>query len=268
MSEERKVTSFDDVELMMTVDTPKDPKAVVVIVHGLCEHMGRYDYITQKLTDHHFKVYRFDHRGHGKSAGERYFYGDPDEIIDDTNQIVTLAKTENPKLKVYVIGHSMGGYAVAAFGTKYPNKVDGFVISGGLTRDRGRLIAGVEDLHLDALAHIPNDLGDGVCSNPDVVADYVADPLNGKFFTAGLCHQIALGIDWLTKTPTFNYPVLLLHGEGDALVSPQDSIEFFNEIPATDKQLKIYGNACHEIFNEYIHDEVIADAIRWIEYRL
>ncbi|MEF9919395.1 MAG: alpha/beta hydrolase, partial [Eubacterium sp.] len=67
---------------------------------------------------------------------------------------------------------------------------------------------------------------------------------------------------------TFDYPVLLLHGEKDALVSPKDTLDFFAEVPSKDKQMKIYGNACHEIFNEYIKDEVIADTIAWIEYRL
>ncbi|MEG0379193.1 MAG: alpha/beta hydrolase, partial [Eubacterium sp.] len=89
------VASFDGMELMMTVNAPKDPKAVVVFVHGLCEHQGRYDYMADQFTARKFKVYRFDHRGHGKSKGERYFYKTPDEIIDDTNFIVDLAKKEN-----------------------------------------------------------------------------------------------------------------------------------------------------------------------------
>ncbi|MEG0074623.1 MAG: alpha/beta hydrolase [Eubacterium sp.] len=261
------VESFDGMELLMTVNVPDKPKAVVVFVHGLCEHQGRYDYITGKFIEHDFKVYRFDHRGHGKSKGERYLYTTPDEIIDDTNFIVDLAIKENPELPVYVIGHSMGGFAAAAYGTKYPGKVAGIVLSGGLTRDNGGLIINV-DMDLDPMTQFPNELGDGVCSDPTVVEAYGNDPLNGKFFTAGLCQNLAKSIKWLTETKTFDYPVLLLHGEKDALVSPRDTLDFFAEVPSKDKQMKIYGNACHEIFNEYIKDEVIADTIAWIEYRL
>ncbi len=267
MKEERKMPSFDGTELAVTVNTPEEAKAVVVIVHGLCEHMGRYDYITDKLTDRGFKVYRFDHRGHGKSEGQRYYYANKDDIIDDTNFIADTAAQENPALPLYVIGHSMGGFAAAAFGTKYPGKAKGFVLSGGLTRDNYKLLAGVGP-DVDPMAEIPNELGDGVCSNPDVVAAYVADPLNGKFFTAGLCQQVSKGIEWLTETKTFSDPVILLHGDKDALVNPKDSIDFFEDIPVKDKQLKIYGNACHEIFNEYIRDDVIDDAIHWIEKRI
>lgn len=267
MRKELKTPSFDGLELVMTVDTPEKAKAVAVFVHGLCEHQGRYDYMADKFVDHDFKVYRFDHRGHGKSPGDRYSYSTKDEIIDDTNAIVDLAISQNPGLPVYVVGHSMGGYAGAAFGTKYPNKVAGIVLSGGLTRDNTGLIINV-DMALDPKTEFPNELGDGVCSDPTVVEAYGKDPLNGKFFTAGLCQNIAEGLHWLMENKTFNYPVLLLHGEKDALVSKQDTIDFFGDIPSKDKQMKIYGNACHEIFNEYIKDEVISDAIDWIEYRL
>ncbi|GFZ24133.1 alpha/beta hydrolase [Eubacterium callanderi] len=267
MRKELTVASFDGMELVMTVDTPEVCKAVVVFVHGLCEHQGRYDYITGKFTARDFKVYRFDHRGHGKSSGDRYFYTNKDEIIDDTNFIVELAKEENPGLPVYVIGHSMGGFAAAAFGTRYPDVVDGIVLSGGLTRDNTGLIINV-DMGLDPKTEFPNELGDGVCSDPAVVEAYGKDPLNGKFFTAGLCQSIAEGLRWLMDNRTFSYPVLLLHGEKDALVSPKDTQDFFADIRSEDKQMKIYGNACHEIFNEYIRDEVIEDALAWIEYRL
>lgn len=267
MQKEFMIPSFDGVELAVTVDTPENPKAVVVIVHGLCEHMGRYKYLTEKLLEHNIKVYRFDHRGHGKSGGQRYFYSDKDQIIDDVNFITDLAITENPQLHVFMIGHSMGGYAAACYGTKYPGKIRGIVISGGLTRDNGGLISGVS-MDVDPLTEFPNELGDGVCSDPNVVYAYGLDPLNGKFFTAGLCQSINKGVAWLKDNPTFDYPVLLMHGEKDALVSPKDTFQFFNEIQSKDKQMLIFGNAMHEVFNEYIHDEVIADAIDWIEYRI
>lgn len=267
MGIERTIESFDGIKLVMTIDTPEKPKAVVVFVHGLCEHQGRYDYITKKFTARDFKVYRFDHRGHGKSEGQPFFYKDKDEIIDDTNVVVDIAIVENSDLPIYVIGHSMGGFAVAAFGTKYPGKVDGIVLSGALTRDNTGIISSI-DMDLDPLMEFPNELGDGVCSVKEVVEDYVKDPLNGKFFTAGLCQNIAKGIEWLKETQTFDYPVLMLHGENDALVSTKDTDDFFKAVKSADKQMKIYGNVFHEIFNESIKDEVIADALSWIEYRL
>jgi len=106
------IQSFDGTRLFLKTNIPAKAKAIIVIVHGLCEHLGRYEYITQKLTDRYFGVYRFDHRGHGKSEGKPIFYNDFNEMIDDVSFVVELAKKENPTLPVFLIGHSMGGFAV------------------------------------------------------------------------------------------------------------------------------------------------------------
>ena len=60
----------------------------------------------------------------------------------------------------------------------------------------------------------------------------------------------------------------MLHGEKDGLVSVKDTYRFFEEVVSTDKQMKIYGNLFHEIFNEYCKDEVVADVLCWMEKRM
>jgi len=104
---------------------------------------------------------------------------------------------------------------------------------------------------------------------PEVVDWYGKDPLNCKTFTTGLCYALGDGIKWFTeKKGEFAYPVLMLHGEKDGLVSVQDTYDFFAAAASADKQMKIYGSLFHEIFNEYAKDEVIGDVIRWIEQRI
>ena len=77
------------------------------------------------------------------------------------------------------------------------------------------------------------------------------------------------GVQWFSeKEKEFNYPVLMLHGEKDGLVSVKDTYDFFANVASKDKQMKIYGNLFHEIFNEYCKDEVIGDALSWIEKRI
>ena len=84
-----------------------DCRAVAVIVHGLCEHQGRYDYFSGLFHKAGIGTYRFDHRGHGRSEGERTYYTDFNELLDDTNVVVDLAIAENPGVPVFLIGHSM-----------------------------------------------------------------------------------------------------------------------------------------------------------------
>ena len=78
---ENMITSFDGTKLYLKKETAADNKAVIVIVHGLCEHQGRYDYFAEKLHEVGIGTYRFDHRGHGRSEGEETFYSDFNEIV-------------------------------------------------------------------------------------------------------------------------------------------------------------------------------------------
>ena len=113
------INSFDNTKLFLNKEIMDNSKAVIVIVHGLAEHSGRYDYLANKLHESSISTYRFDHRGHGKSDGERGYYSDFNEIIEDTHTIVNMAIEENPSLPIFILGHSMGGYAVSLFAAKY-----------------------------------------------------------------------------------------------------------------------------------------------------
>ena len=95
---ESMITSFDRTKLYLKKETAADNKAVIVIVHGLCEHQGRYDYFAEKLHEAGIGTYRFDHRGHGRSEGEETFYSDFNELLDDTNVVVDMAIEENPDI--------------------------------------------------------------------------------------------------------------------------------------------------------------------------
>lgn len=243
-------------------------KAVLVMVHGLCEHLGRYDYVSGELVKAGITTYRFDHRGHGKSEGKRVFYNDFNEIIEDVNVFVEKALSENPNRPVYVLGHSMGGYAVTCFATKYPGKAKGIVLSGALTRYQIQC-AGPLPIDAPADTYMPNALGSGVCSDPAVVEAYNQDPLVEKEISVGLLNTIYEGVEWLKKNPDlFTDPVLLLHGCCDGLVSEKDSRDLFGEIASKDKELKIYANLYHEILNEPCRDEIIRDIVQWINHRI
>jgi len=259
------ISSFDGTQLYLNKEVSAENRCVAVIVHGLCEHQGRYDYLAELFHRSGIGTYRFDHRGHGRSAGENAYYDDFNDMLDDVNVVVDMALAENPAKSVFLVGHSMGGFAVSLYGVKYPNKrLAGVVTSGAVTHDNRRLISDMPRT-LDPHMQLPNELGSGVCSVPEVVAWYGKDPYNRKSFSVGLCYALIAGWAWFhEKEKEFAYPVLMLHGEDDGLVSMKDTYDFFAAAASTDRQMKIYGRLYHEIFNEYCRDEVIGDAIRWI----
>lgn len=257
--------SKDGTKLYTKVNEVKESKANIIIAHGLAEHLDRYDELVAFLNEHHYNVVRFDQRGHGRSEGKRVFYSHVDEIIDDLDRIINYTK-ENYSGRVFLIGHSMGGYAVTLFGTKYPNKVDGIIISGALTRYNKRTF-GEPDKNISADTYVKNELEDGVCSDEEIIQKYRDDDLVAKEISIGLIFTLMDGIAYLKEHPShFIDPVLILHGKEDGLVSYKDSIDLYNEIASKKKSLYIYENLQHEIFNESSYNQsIFRDIIDWLD---
>jgi lysophospholipase len=268
MSTELTFQTFDGTELFAVLDAPTRPRALVVVVHGLCEHLGRYDYLAARLVAQDLAVFRFDHRGHGRSKGPAVFYSDFNEIVDDVAEAVAEARRLAPDLPTYLLGHSMGGYAATLFGTKYPGQVAGLVLSGALTRNNQPVVPDLPDELPDDM-YLPNALGAGVCSDPGVVEAYAADPLVAKEISVGLMRSLAAGLVYLkANAAALVDPVLILHGANDGIVAELDSRQLFGEVGSVDKALVLYPAMMHEILNEYRRDDVIADILRWLEQRL
>ncbi|WP_298825551.1 alpha/beta hydrolase [uncultured Planococcus sp.] len=268
MSEEKMIGSFDGTQLFTRKDMADEQKAAVVIAHGLAEHLGRYDALAETLLRHNFTVYRYEQRGHARSEGERTFFKDFNEMPDDLKAIIDLAKEDNREQQVFLIGHSMGGFTAAAFGTKYPEESAGIVLSGALTRYNNELF-GPLPMDLPADTYLDNELGEGVCSDPEVVKAYAEDPLVEKKISVGLINEFAPGIAWLKENAeSFIDPVLVLHGNEDGLVAEKDSRDFYGEIGSKDKTLKIYAGLMHEIFNEPSKYKIYDEVIEWLEDRL
>lgn len=268
MAQEYTFATFDGTELYGKTDAVDDPRAVAVLVHGLCEHQGRYDYLAMRLNARGYSVYRFDHRGHGRSAGRRVYYDTFDCIAKDVDAAVDRAAAENPGAPLFVVGHSMGGYGAALHATMFPGKARGYVLSGAWTRDvKGLCSAAVASDARDC-EYVDNGLAGGVCSDPAVARRYWEDPYVEKAVSLGLFRAVHEGHQWLkAHAPQCTSPVAVLHGGADGLVDPRDSIEFFQEIGSEDKSLHIYAGLCHEIFNEFDKDLVIGDMLAWLDAR-
>lgn len=266
MGQESFFAAFDGTKLFMHKNLSSNPKAIVIIVHGLCEHLGRYNYVAEKLHAAEYTVWRFDHRGHGRSEGKRAFYENKDEIVEDIGTVVNMAKEEH--LPIYLLGHSMGGYAVSCFGTKYPGRAAGLITSGAITFNNAKFGAALPR-HLGKEAYFSNELGNAVCSDPAVAEAYANDPLVEKAFSSGLVFSLLDGIDWLQATGSrLVDPILILHGADDGIVSEKDARDFYGSISSQDKTLMIFAKLYHEILNEPQRDYIIRQIIHWLDQRV
>jgi len=233
------IETFDSQKLFLRRDLVDDPQAVVIIVHGLNEHQGRYDYFAGRLNGEGFSVYRFDNRGHGRSDGAQSYIEDFNTYLDDADTVYELVKKENPELPIFMLGHSMGGFIAAGYGVKYPDKLTGQILSAAATNEL-EAFKELEELSLEDNPEmkLPNELGNFVSRSEYVVDDYEKDP------------------------------VLILHGEGDKIVDPSCSEKFYDLIAAEDKSLKNYPELYHEILNSEEKETVINDILNWLEERV
>ena len=266
-----KLESFDSTELYFKKDIPDAPKAIIVIVHGLCEHLGRYDYLTKRFNEFGYGVYRFDNRGHGKSGGEKGYIDDFMFFIDDANVLVDVAKKDYPDLPLFMLGHSMGGFIAAGYGVKYPNRLTGQILSGAATILLP-IFEGLKnvDFNADPRVKVPNDLSSVISRDEEVVKAYDHDPLVLKETNQKLLGETFVkGPAWLEENiKSYTYPCLILHGDDDRIVIAEASKWLFKEISSKDKELKLYKGFFHEILNEKDKEMVIEDIRVWVDKRI
>jgi len=268
---EFQILGAGNVAIFARKNTTSSARAVIVIVHGLCEHSGRYDHVTDYFVHRGYNVYRFDHRGHGKSGGDRGYVEDYMDYIKDTNSIVIRAREENPTLPIFMLGHSMGGFITATYGITYPTGLAGQIFSGAAVILLP-LFKDLENFDYQAAARNPiaNTLADLISRDKNVVEAYKNDPLVLKEFTTKLMGEVFIrgAKDLMAKMANYRYPCLILHGGGDAIVTPEAAKFLYEHISSKDKELSIYDGLYHEIMNEPEREKVLADIDRWVKQRI
>lgn len=270
-----KIKSYDGLDIYCIKNQAAVENGIVIIVHSLAEHLHRYDYLAGKLVEANLTVYRYDNRGHGKSAGDRSHLNDFKDLILDAYSVVEYVKHKSPNIPVFMLGHSMGGFIAASYGIKYKNKINGQILSGAATMYPERL-KGIMKRFLKITnkiaprLKIKNDFANIISRDKQIVKDFNEDPLVLKRLTTKFYYEFLIkGILWLNKNlKEYKYPCLILHGKDDKIINNEASKNFFNKISSTDKELKIYDKLYHEILNEKERDNVINDIISWVYKRI
>ena len=262
---------YNNIKIYAVKNCVDNPKANVVIVHGIFEHLDRYEYITKQLNEAGYNVYRYDARGHGRSEGERGDIAQFDHFLLDLDNYITKIKNDRPDLKTILLGHSMGGLVATNYAAFAPNRIDYLVLSGACNRTpkQARLLRYIPTFVTKGLTY-KNSLGDGVCGDAEVVKAYNTDELVLKQGSMRLMKNAFIKGCNLVKSNIKNIvvPTLIMHGEEDGIVDVQTSIWTYENLNVEDKRLKVYPKMYHEIFNELEKDEVIEDLINWINKRI
>jgi alpha-beta hydrolase superfamily lysophospholipase len=244
----------------------------VLLVHGLGEHIGRYEQVAAWLTARGFEVAGYDQRGHGRSAGARGVLRTGDDPLSDLALVVDAVRTAGRPL--ILLGHSSGGAFAAQFVAEARRPVDALVLSSPALAatlsllQRLRLAIGLAVA--PSLAQGNGLDPEGISRDAGVVHAYRTDPLVHDRVTALLARAIlAAGAAALTAAPVWKVPTLLLYSGADRLVAPAGSDRFAALAPREVVEAERFDALFHEILNEgAAAASVYAHLERWLDARV
>ncbi len=286
---------------------PEDtaPVAVLQLVHGVAEHIDRYDDFARFLNGHGVIVVGHDHLGHGKSlpeGGTPVYFGDGctwDTPVNDIYVLHTRLKEQYPQLPLLLMGHSMGSFLSRTYLVRYPGTVRAAVLMGTGWQKRAVLDGGLALADLlarrdpaatnDMVSELafgaynktfkPNRTAyDWLSLDQENVDAYIADPMCGHDATVGLFREMLRGIRFNQRRENLrrmdgSIPVLLISGEDDPVGGMGEGVrrtyQAFRDAGVADCTLKLYPKLRHELLNERAQRETVyQDIWNWMEAKL
>lgn len=259
---------------------PARAQAIVVIVHGIHEHSGRYAHLGSWLATAGFAAYAADYRGHGRTGGRRGNIERMALIVNDLDRFVLFAAQRHPGAPVFMVGHSVGGLIALHWATEPgPTQpgilLDGLVVSGAavevmvgsaLQRRLAGVLSGlVPDLAVATLA-----ADQKISRDPEVVRSYRDDPLvyRGKVKARTGAEILATMEALPARLPRLSVPLLLLHGTDDRICALTGAVMVHDTVSSPDNTLRRYQGLYHEVFNEPEREAILTDLVTWLNQHL
>ena len=288
---------FDDLKLHGVIIRPENPKAIIQILHGMCEFKERYEEFMQFFARHGYLVVCHDHRGHGDSVVKEedrgYLYDFSGKaIVDDAALITRYVKEKYPNLPVYLFGHSMGSMIARCYIQKYDTLVDKVVVCGSPSKNplvdvailltkTIRLFRG-ERYKSKMLAYLSTGKGNErfkeegpsnwLSRNRENIEKFITDP-------KGKVHFSVNGYENLFKLMRDTYrrkmyqvqnpamPIFFVSGSDDAVLVNEKkwraSVEDMKKVGYQNVSCKLYPKLRHEIFNDIGGEEVMEDLLEF-----
>lgn len=281
------------------------PRAVIQIVHGIAEHIGRYDDFMAFLANSGFIVVGDDHLGHGQSAAspdELGFFDDTegwDRAVDDIRTLRDMMHAEYHDLPYIFFGHSMGSFLTRTYLIKYPDRYDAAIISGTGHQNRALIFAGLAACSTIVRLHGPrsdgqllNDIAfgtynrkvafpmtdfDWVSRDHESVRSYINDPYCGFVCKAGLYKDMMTGVKFITDQHNIDrmskdQPIYFMSGDmdpvGDYGKGVERAYKAFCDAGLRDVSMRLYPGGRHEMLNEINRKQVYQDILDWLNSKM
>ncbi|MDH3923705.1 MAG: lysophospholipase [Xanthomonadales bacterium] len=276
-----RVITSDKLDLVWQSWIPEVPEGVMMVIHGLAEHGGRYRDTATFFVDHGWAVYTCDLRSHGLSpdmpgAGRVHVNRFSDFLLD-VEALLGLAKSRHPDLPLYCLGHSMGGLITILYALQNPQSLQGAIISSPalgthpefkpplylklmvsiLSRVAPRMLV---DSELDSQA---------ISRDAAVVKAYADDPLVSQKVSTRWYSEIIRSMKKAhNEASALQIPMLVMQSGADRLVDPGAAARWVQLTPDGLVEYVLWEDLYHEMFNEPEKDQVRSKTLQWLATRL
>lgn len=281
------------------------PRAVLQLVHGIAEHIGRYDRFARFMSDHGYLVSAEDHLGHGntpENAEDLGYTADKDGWVKMTDNVRALHERiapQYPGIPYFILGHSMGSFLTRSYLIRYPGTVDACALLGTGQQPESVLKAGLAACRLEQIRlgkrgrskllqslcfgaynsqFKPNRTeSDWVCSVDEVVDAYIADPFCQVMPTVTLMRDMLTGIRFNQQAENLakmdkTTPVFFLSGDQDPVGSNGKGVraayQSFLDAGCGHVRLKLYPGGRHEMLNEHNWQDVYDELLSWFDQQI
>ncbi|KAK1371902.1 Monoglyceride lipase [Heracleum sosnowskyi] len=253
-------------------------RGLVVLLHGLNEHSGRYSDFAKQLNTTGFKVYGMDWIGHGGSDGLHAYVHSLDDVVTDVKSFIGKVLADNPGLPCFCFGHSTGAAIIlkAVLDPKIETRIDGVVVTSpavGVQPSHPilRVVAPIFSVLLPTYQFgAANKQGTVVSRDPEALLAKYSDPL---VYTGSI--RVRTGYEILRisaylqqNLEKLTVPFLVLHGSADAITDPVASQRLYKEASSADKSIKLFPGLLHDLLFEPERGEIVQGIIEWLSNRV
>ncbi|NLL71176.1 MAG: alpha/beta hydrolase [Epulopiscium sp.] len=267
--------SWDGTRIFYQKEVPYLPKAIIIISHGYSEHSDLYKETMACFVEEGYGVYVIDHRGNGRSEGEKGNIEKFEYFLKDFHALVQRIQDEYPQAPLYTLGHSMGGLISLLYAIQYPKHLQGQMFIGpawgppwGLHQISPQVYEKVLRTFSDAKLH---RIFHGItCRDKEYIQLRKEDPYKLEYSTMGFFHEFLYRGITMAGTSFIEYtlPCLILHGTEDKVIPYEHSQYAFEQMTSQDKTLKLCLGCYHELLHEPEKGIIHQILLQWLEERI
>lgn len=247
-----------------------EPRSVILLIHGLGEHTGRYKAWVERFNERGVTLLAFDLPGHGHTPGRWGVIPSPEKVYDTIDSILSEAALNFPGVPLFIYGHSLGGGIVLNYLIRRKPSVTGAIVTSPwvilaetlpplkvfLAKAAGTLMPGMTQSSGLKTEYLSRD--------PEVVKAYRSDPLVHGQISAGLyLWMSSTAEETLARAQEITVPLLLAHGRNDLITSPSGSVQVAGSAPRA--TLKLWDEGYHELHNDPLKQEHFDFITEWMD---